>query len=174
MNEVSVRCVTFRKRLPRISWWWRGKPVFISYRRAGSAYAAGRLHDRLEAKLGLGYVIRDVESIPPGYSFLDFIKGVMPGCGAVIAVIDPGWTISSASAECRYAHVPGDMVAYELGLAVEHGIKVIPVLTDGASMPRRDDLPEVLRPLSLVQAVELRADQNFHGDVERIIEALRA
>jgi hypothetical protein len=159
--------------LPRIAWWWRGRTVFISYRRAGGAFASGWLRDRLSACLGAGRVIRDVESIPPGTSFYDFVKGVIPDCRAVIVVIDPGWSVAPASAEGRYAELPGDMVAFELAEAFKSGIRVIPVLVRGASMPKAADLPEALRPLAQLHAVELRPDHNFSIDVDRLVAALR-
>lgn len=171
---MAVRCVSLRKRLPRVSWWWRGRTVFISYRRSGSAFAAAWLHQQLEARLGAGRVIRDVESIPAGTSFPEFIRGVIPGCRAVILFIDPEWTVSEASAESRYGEGLGDMVALELSLALEQGIKVIPVLVRGARMPTQDDLPPRLRQLSLLQAVELRADRTSRESVDQIIEALWA
>ncbi len=40
--------------------------IFISYRRADSAAAAGRLYDNLESKLGEGTLYKDVDNIPIG------------------------------------------------------------------------------------------------------------
>jgi hypothetical protein len=39
--------------------------IFISYRRADSASAAGRLYDRLAERYGRASVFKDVDSIPP-------------------------------------------------------------------------------------------------------------
>jgi hypothetical protein len=40
--------------------------IFISYRRADSPDAAGRIYDRLVAELGRAQVFKDVDSIPLG------------------------------------------------------------------------------------------------------------
>lgn len=158
-------------RLPRR---WRGRAIFISYRRSGASFASGWLRDRLVARLGTEGVIRDVNSIAGGTSFVDFIRAVIPECRAVVAIIDPEWSVASASAECRYTMLPGDMVAYELERAFEAGIKVIPLLIRGASMPAPAALPESLRWLSQLQAIELRPDRNFDDDLDSVLAAAKA
>jgi hypothetical protein len=47
----------------------------------------------------------------------------------------------------------------------------IPVLVGDASMPRKQDLPETLAPLSRRNAIEL-SETRFHADVDRLIEAI--
>src|SRR5262249_11376349 len=49
--------------------------------------------------------------------------------------------------------------------------RVIPVLVGGAQMPRKQDLPEALAPLSRRNAIEL-SETRFHADVNRLIEAI--
>ena len=170
---MLVRCAPIRRQVPRVPYWWRGHPVFLSYRRAGCSFASGWLRDRLVAKLGPYRVIRDVDCIPAGISFLDFIDGVIPDCRAVLALIDPEWTVSAAANEWRYAATPGDMVAFELASAFAAGVDVIPVLVRGASMPQPNALPEALRRLSQLQSIELRPDHNFYADVDRLVVALK-
>ena len=43
--------------------------IFISYRRDDSAYAAGRLYDRLSARFGEENIFMDVEGLDPGEDF---------------------------------------------------------------------------------------------------------
>jgi hypothetical protein len=59
----------------------------------------------------------------------------------------------------------------EIEGALRRGMRVIPVLVQGASMPKPQDLPQSLAPLSQLHAVELTA---FHwkSDIERLIEPL--
>lgn len=147
--------------------------MFISYRRSASSYASGWIRDRLVATLGQRRVIRDFESIPPGVSFIDFMAGVIPDCRAVLALIDPEWSVSAASAEGRYVEMPGDMMAFELDCAFGAGVDVIPVLLPGASMPKPGSLPEKLRRFSQLHGVEVRPDHNFRADVDRIVTTLR-
>src|SRR5262249_23996533 len=51
-------------------------------------------------------------------------------------------------------------------------IRVIPVLVDGALMPKARDLPEPLKPLARRQAIDLRHD-HFGRDAEALVEKIR-
>ena len=50
---------------------------------------------------------------------------------------------------------PADFVVLELKEALERDVHVVPVLLDGATMPRPDELPSALRPLSRRNAVRV-------------------
>jgi hypothetical protein len=65
----------------------------------------------------------------------------------------------------------GDFVRLEVAKALEHGVRVIPLLVGGASMPHPNDLPEDLRALCGHQAMDLR-DAHFHTDAEQLIDEL--
>ncbi len=66
---------------------------------------------------------------------------------------------------------PEDFVRMEIVSALQRKIRVIPVLVGGARMPRKEDLPEPLAPLSRRNAIEL-SETRFHADVDRLIEAM--
>jgi hypothetical protein len=66
----------------------------------------------------------------------------------------------------------GDFVRLEIAKALERGVRVIPVLVGGATMPRQDDLPDELRPLCAREAMDLR-DAHFRADAERLIDTLK-
>ena len=59
----------------------------------------------------------------------------------------------------------------EIEAALQRGIRVIPVLVDGATMPRREDLPDSLQKLRRRQAIEI-SHNRFDFDVERLTHAL--
>src|SRR5262249_16434843 len=72
----------------------------------------------------------------------------------------------------RLLHNPDDFIAVEIAAALARKIHVVPVLVNGAHMPRASELPESLKPLARRQAVEI--DQNyFDEDVETLIEVVR-
>ena len=56
--------------------------------------------------------------------------------------------------------------------AIKLGKRVIPVLVNGARMPRAADLPESLRPLTRRHAVRL-THERFANDVRGLAETLR-
>ena len=66
----------------------------------------------------------------------------------------------------------GDFVRLEIAKALERGVRVIPVLVGGATMPLQGDLPDQLRPLCAREAMDLR-DAHFQADAERLIDTLK-
>lgn len=58
------------------------------------------------------------------------------------------------------------------GIPARDGLTVIPVLVEGASMPMPASLPQSLRVLPQINAVEVRNDPDFTRDIERVVEVL--
>jgi hypothetical protein len=67
---------------------------------------------------------------------------------------------------------PDDFVAIEIAAALARDIRVIPVLVDGARMPKPRELPESLKPLARRQAVEVR-HTHFAKDAEGLVARMR-
>jgi len=67
---------------------------------------------------------------------------------------------------------PEDFVRLEVLAALASGKPVIPVLVNGAVMPREADLPEALRALTRRQAFSL-SDANWKADVVRLVADIR-
>ena len=65
--------------------------IFLSYRREDSRGVAGRIYDRLCAHFGLDSVFFDVDSVPPGVDFPEYIELVLSHCDVFLAVIGPDW-----------------------------------------------------------------------------------
>jgi molecular chaperone DnaK (HSP70) len=59
----------------------------------------------------------------------------------------------------------------EIATALERGIRVIPTLIQGASMPQSSTLPENLKSLARRNAIELSYSR-FHTDVDKMIRAI--
>jgi hypothetical protein len=115
--------------------------VLISYRRADSDYPAGWLFDRLAEHFGRGRVFKDVDSLEPGDDFAEVITAAVSSCSALVAVIGQRWlTITDEHGQRRLDN-PEDFVRLEIEAALTRGVRVIPVLVNGASMPRSADLP---------------------------------
>ncbi|MDQ2962406.1 MAG: choice-of-anchor D domain-containing protein [Pseudomonadota bacterium] len=132
--------------------------IFISYRREDAAGYAGRLYDRLAAHFGDERVFMDVEGIEPGADFFDAIERAVGSCEALIVIIGNEW-LAVDSAGHRRLDDPADFVRLETATALARGIRVVPVLVEGAVMPRADQLPPDLAPLTRRQAVELSHKQ---------------
>lgn len=145
--------------------------IFISYRREDAAGHAGRLFDRLAAHFGRGSVFMDVEGIEAGVDFVDTIEKAVGGCDVLLAIIGRGWLDSRDSQGNRRLDAPQDFIRLETSAALARNVRVIPVLVEGAKMPRTEDLPENLRPITRRQAMELR-DTRWEDDIQALIAVL--
>lgn len=145
--------------------------IFISYRRDDSAGHAGRLFDRLVARFGKRAVFMDVEGIEAGVDFVETIEKAVGGCDVLLAVIGRGWLDSRDSQGKRRLDDDQDFIRLETSAALARNVRVIPVLVEGARMPRAADLPENLRPITRRQAVELR-DSRWEDDIQALIAVL--
>jgi hypothetical protein len=145
--------------------------IFISYRREESAGVAGRLYDRLVARFGRARVFMDVEGIDPGTDFVEAIERAVSSCRALIVIIGPRWTTVRGSDGQRRLDDPRDFVRLETSAALNRGIRVLPVLVDGAAMPREADLPEDLIPLVRRQAIEVN-HKHWESSTNDLLRAL--
>jgi hypothetical protein len=137
--------------------------VFISYRRADTANQAGWLAERLAAHYGRPQVIKDVDSIQLGNDFAEVIAAAVTSSDALLALIGHQWLAAAAG--------PNDFVRVEIESALTRGIRVIPVLVDGARMPTAAELPPGLAMLAQQSPLSLGA-ANPEGDVSRLTQVL--
>jgi hypothetical protein len=147
-----------------------GGRVFICYRREDAGYPAGWLFDQVTARLGADRVFKDVDSIEPGDDFAEMITEAVQSCGVLLAVIGGRW-LAAAGQDGRRLDDPGDFVRLEIEAALARGVRVIPVLVDGARMPRPDQLPASLAPLARRQAIEL-SHSRFSADLTGLLNIL--
>ena len=145
--------------------------VFISYRRDDSGPFAARLCDRLVEHFGAEHVFRDIDGIGPGDKFPALIEQRVNECDAVLAVIGPRWaSIRDDQGRLRIEQ-PDDWVRAEIRGALQAGKRLIPVLVDGARLPRRDQVPQDIAVLLDHNAAEV-SDSRFAYDVQRLIDAI--
>lgn len=145
--------------------------IFISYRRADSRHAAGRLADELGAAFGEANIFRDIEGIEIGVNFEQALEKALGACVVMLVLIGPQWLDARDEAGLRRLDLPGDWTRQEVAKALRRGIPVVPVLLESAALPRTDQLPEELRELANRQQFEL-SDTRWRGDVQTLIEKL--
>ena len=143
--------------------------VFISYRRSDSLAATGRLYDRLNTAYP-GMFFRDVSGIGVGVDFAKEIERAIASSVALIAVIGPTWATESVNGRRRLDD-PDDFVRLEVLNALKRGIRIIPVLVGGASIPEEEQLPPELHPLRKWNAIRL-VEEYYEEGLERLIDAL--
>lgn len=147
--------------------------IFISYRRADSADAAGRIYDRLVNAFGSECIFKDVDSIPPGTDFSEVIAQRLGDCQAVIVVIGRSWLLSKKAGAPPRLHEPDDFVRLEIEFALGRKLLLVPALVGKSSMPDAAQLPKSLQPLARRNALPVRPDPDFHRDMDRLIDALQ-
>jgi class 3 adenylate cyclase/CHASE2 domain-containing sensor protein len=146
--------------------------IFLSYRRDDSRHVTERIYDRLAARFGKENVFKDVDSIALGKDFRPALDAAVGECAVVLAVIGPRWLSIADATGQRRLDSADDFVRIELERSLARKIPVIPVLVDGATLPKSVDLPSSLQALSFRQATQVRVDPDFHGDVDRLLGAL--
>lgn len=146
--------------------------IFINYRREDSIDITGRLHDRLAEAFGSKNLFMDVDNIPLAVDFVTYLDGQVATCDILLAVIGPHWLDVRNDKGDRRLDAADDFVAVEISAALARDIPVIPILVDGARMPKAGDLPERLKPLVRWNAIEVRSD-SFGRDAETLIEKIR-
>src|SRR5262245_29103605 len=129
--------------------------IFINYRRDDSPGTAGRLHDRLAQTFGPENLFMDVDHVPGGVDFGEHLHSQVATCEVFLAVIGPNWLNAKDDDGRRRLDNPDDFVTIEIAAALARNIRVIPVLIDGARIPKADELPPSLKLFVRRNAVEV-------------------
>ena len=144
--------------------------LFVSYRRADTQHVAGRFADKVSDRF---QVFMDIDAIPPGVDFTDYVRRAVGSCDVLLAFIGEHWAGLTDDTGRRRLDDPSDWVAEEIRTALQRDVRVIPVLVDGAALPAPETLPESLRPLTTRQTLPLR-HASFSADTARLITAVQA
>jgi len=150
--------------------------VFISYRRQDSEQVVERLFGALKASLQDASVFRDLGGIEIGEDWMDKIREAIDECYAFLVVIGPDWFELDDSGQPRI-NKRDDVVRREIERALKRvsreEAEIIPVLTSGAAMPAKRNLPGKLKQLHRVQARKLR-DSRFEKDIRALCARITA
>ena len=145
--------------------------IFLSYRRDDTAGHAGRLRDSLTERFGPGRVFMDLESISVGADFVETMQNAVASSRVAVVLIGRHWLSAADKNGNRRLDNPQDFVRVEVETALGRGVRVIPVLVQGAQMPTEDALPESLAKLARRNAIEV-SDSRWSFDVNRLADAI--
>jgi hypothetical protein len=145
--------------------------IIISYRRSDSDAIAGRIRDRLAARYGERSIFMDIDNIPFGADFREHIQNAIIQNDLLLAVVGPQWA-GQSDGDHRRIREELDLVRIEVETAIKQGIPVVPVLVNGAAMPKPEELPESLRDFSFRNAATVDSGRDFHQHVDRLIRSL--
>ena len=144
--------------------------IFISYRRDDTAGYARAVYDLLAQRFGPQRVFIDVDDIAAGQPFDATIEQAVLGSRVLLVLIGPRWLAARDGLPLRL-HDPADFVHQELAAGLARGMRVIPLLFDGAVMPFEAQLPAPLQALARRQALAIDA-AGFSDDVNRLLATL--
>ena len=136
--------------------------IFISYRRDDSGWAASNLFQDLSRHFD---VFMDVDSIAAGDDFVARLHEQVDRCDAVVVLIGGAWVTPRL-------YERGDFVRLEIERALDAGKPLLPVLLDGARMPRESEVPYVIDGLLNRQAAPVRRD-HYRADLPSLVKVLR-
>ena len=139
--------------------------VFISYRREDSADVCARIYDWLTYRLPPGYVFKDVDAIPFGTDFMQYVGALIKQCSVVLLVIGTNW-LTPGTGLSPY-------IRMEIELALQYKVKIIPILVHEATMPSAQALPPSVESIVSLNANTVHfLDPYFHTDMERLASEL--
>lgn len=145
--------------------------IFISYRRDDTLGEAGRLNQDLGARFGGGRVFRDTASLVAGDVFPGRLREEIENSTVFIALIGRRWISAANKDGTRRLDDPADFVRMEIRLALERGIRVLPVLVQAAAMPSKEELPGDIQLLADRHALEI-SDSRWAYDADRLSKAI--
>ena len=145
--------------------------IVISYRRADLETIAGRIRDNFALHYGEDSVFMDIDSIPLGIDYRKQISDALAQNGILVVIIGPKWRGPLKGGQSRLDS-DADPVRVEVATALERGIPTIPVLVNGAAMPKAEDLPDNLKILAFHNAAEIDVGRDFHQHMARLIRSM--
>lgn len=92
-------------------------------------------------------------------------------CDVLIAILGTHWLSCRDDEGQRRLDNPKDFVRVEIAAALRREIRVIPVLLDGAAMPRSGDLPDDLQLLVRRNTLPV-SDTGFDDDCKRLVATI--
>jgi hypothetical protein len=142
----------------------------MSYRRSDSAAIVGYIYERLAARYRKESIFRDINKMPLGKNFYEHIKEELADCDVVLVVIGPQWLATDAQGQSRIQQAD-DPVRLEVEAALGSGATVIPVLVEGAAIPKSADLPESLKNFPALAGTRVNVE-DFDAHIERLSQSI--
>jgi len=146
--------------------------IFINYRTGDGEKAAVLIDNELLRTFGDAKVFRDRRAMEPGTHFPPELDRRLEMSTVVLVLIGHDWLKVTDKSGNRRIDNPKDYVHYEIRRALDLGKKVVPMLLDGAPLPRRDELPAPLAQLAEQQISRLDIPY-AHEQLELIVRFLK-
>lgn len=146
--------------------------IFINYRTGDGDKAAVLIDNELLRIFGDDKVFRDRRAMEPGTHFPPELKRRLESSTVVLVLIGHNWLKVTDRSGNRRIDEPKDYVRYEIRRALNMGKIVVPLLLDGAPLPRQEELPYDIARLAEQQICQL-AIPYAHEQLEPIERFLK-
>jgi hypothetical protein len=147
--------------------------IFLNYREEDTLYHMGPLDYRLKMEFGPDRVFFAKRGIDLGDAWRATIRDAIGSCRVMLVLIGPRWLTVTGEKGGRRLDDPEDIVRWEIETALDQEKRVIPVLLEGASVPRKQDLPDSLKVLPDLQAHRING-YDWEPDTTRLVDDLKA
>jgi TIR domain len=146
--------------------------LFISYRRHDTAGYARRLYDGITGRLGAHNIFMDIH-FDPGTDSVDRIRQAVRACDVMLVIVGPRWaTLETPDGVARLSD-PQDFVRLEVEAGLHRpDVALVPVLVAGARMPEPEHVPQEIRPLTYLEALEI-TELRWCSDLDRLIDTVK-
>jgi hypothetical protein len=132
---------------------------------------AGRIRDNLAAYYGNDSIFIDVDNIPIGTDFREHIRKAFGDQDMLIAVVGQKWLGQRKGGRTRIQEET-DPVRVEIEMALQNSMPLVPVLVNGARMPKPEELPDSLKDFSFRNAAEIDSGRDFRQHMDRLIRSI--
>ncbi len=145
--------------------------IAISYRRADSAAICRAIFDRLTQHYGNESVFIDIDRIPFGENFHNYIAQTLEKTDVLLVVVGPKWRGPRGKQQPRIFDAD-DPVRLEVQTAAAAGTSVLPVLVHKARMPAESELPKSLEWFAALNAAQVDEARDFDAHMTALIQAI--
>ncbi|GAB1515514.1 toll/interleukin-1 receptor domain-containing protein [Actinophytocola sp. KF-1] len=128
--------------------------VFVNYRTKDEAATAQLVRRHLSERIGDENVFLDTKSIEPGALFDDVLLKNVWRSDVMVSIIGVRW-LDFPGKNGRAIDDPADWIHRELHEALNHQVRIVPLLIGEARFPKEHELPERLAGLARRQFVIL-------------------
>jgi hypothetical protein len=138
----------------------RNNFIFISYKTVDTQQIVYTIKSELAREYGEQNVQMDVDFIKGGQKIRTEIKQAIANCDLLIPIIGGNWL-----------DVTPDVQA-EIELALNYNKAILPILWDGAKMPKPNQLPASIREITEILGMPLRSGSEFRSGIRNIVDAV--
>lgn len=106
--------------------------------------------------------------MPPGVDFRDVLRRRLQDCDVVFSLVGPQWL------DLLKARDSGgdDHLRFEIEMAIDSKVRIVPVLLSGAKMPTEAQLPKSIAAFAYLNARSLDAGPDFDDQLRRLTHDL--